>query len=642
MFINITMENWMRNKRLFQLTSGPRGKYVYHRSPSGRKVTRNVPNSVITKNDAMRYLMATPRPAPTPGGQKFLVVGGRKIPHAPAQPPQALDCSSLSQLTGVKKIGSGRQGVIYAANRRPGYIIREIAIKVSPFDKSAERRGEVQPSQVEWDIQKVVQRVAGGGVLSAMKFVECKDFVPISNMNNINKIGKNIDPHRQAVLFMDRADGGSLNKWIEANAARLKDGDILKIINKVLITLHRIMKKYPEFRHNDLHLDNILMNKGSPQIADFGWSRIEKSGTNPAVNTALANGTAARYGIGPDTSSRYDMHLFLNELRRFMKKMGKFPGAVKFLEKYIPVGYREFSDVYTTEGRLKYGTPLPGLPNIRTILKDPEMKWQKGTPSPARKAPSPARKAPSPARKAPSPARKAPSPARKAPSPARKAPSPAKNFSNENLAKISPRSFMKLSPGSRARVAAIRKAAKARNNTRMKNVAKAKNNATAKRMPSPRRLEKPTTRISPRILRSAKFNRLVASFLNLSNSAPYQNRWNAARAKALSTLNNRVRAGKPAFSPSPVAPPAPRRPSPVAPPRRPSPVAPPARRSPAGVVKSAGSGRFKLTGPSGRLVYANGSTISMNFLKGLAASKGVGITGLRTKDAIARAIFNRK
>jgi hypothetical protein len=325
------------------------------------------------------------------------------------------------------------------------------------------------------------------------------------------------------------------------------------------------------------------------------------------------------------------MHLFLNELRRFMKKMGKFPGAVKFLEKYIPVGYREFSDVYTTEGRLKYGTPLPGLPNIRTILKDPEMKWQKGTPSPARKAPSPARKAPSPARKAPSPARKAPSPARKAPSPARKAPSPAKNFSNENLAKISPRSFMKLSPGSRARVAAIRKAAKARNNTRMKNVAKPKNNATAKRMPSPRRLEKPTTRISPRILRSAKFNRLVASFLNLSNSAPYQNRWNAARAKALSTLNNRVRAGKPAFSPSPVAPP-----------RRPSPVAPPARRSPAGVVKSAGSGRFKLTGPSGRLVYANGSTISMNFLKGLAASKGVGITGLRTKDAIARAIFNRK
>ena len=46
----------MRDKRMFQLSSGPRGKYVYHRSPSGRKVTRNVPNSVVTKNDAVRFL----------------------------------------------------------------------------------------------------------------------------------------------------------------------------------------------------------------------------------------------------------------------------------------------------------------------------------------------------------------------------------------------------------------------------------------------------------------------------------------------------------------------------------------------------------------------------------------------------------
>jgi hypothetical protein len=65
------------------------------------------------------------------------------------------------------------------------------------------------------------------------------------------------------------------------------------------------------------------------------------------------------------------------------------------------------------------------------------------------------------------------------------------------------------------------------------------------------------------------------------------------------------------------------------------------RRSPAGVIKSAGSGRFKVPGPSGRLVYADGSSVSMNFLKGLAARKGVNTKGLRSKDAIAKAIFNR-
>jgi hypothetical protein len=31
----------------------------------------------------------------------------------------------------------------------------------------------------------------------------------------------------------------------------------------------------------------------------------------------------------------------------------------------------------------------------------------------------------------------------------------------------------------------------------------------------------------------------------------------------------------------------------------------------------------------------------MNFLKGLAARKGVNTKGLRSKDAIAKAIFNR-
>jgi len=615
----------MRDPRKFQLTSGPRGKYVYHRSPSGRKVTRNVPNSVMTKNDAVRFLRESggrgAAHAPTPSGPKYIVIGGVRRPVRPKLPNQPLDCGALRHLSGMRRIGSGRQGVIYAASRRPNYMIRDIAIKVSPFDRAADKRGEKQPSQVEWDIQKVVQRVAWGGVVSAMQFSECRDFVAPKNMNNINKIGKNIDPHRQAVLFMELADGGTLSKWVLSKPG-LKDEDLLKIINKVLITLHRILKKYPEFRHNDLHLDNILMFKGVPKIADLGWSRLEKMGTNPAVNTALANGIATRYGIGPDTSSRYDMHLFLNELRRLITKLGKFPKTRAFLEKYIPMGYREFSDTYTTDGRLKYGMPFPGLPNIRTILKDSEMKWNRGSPSPVTKA------------------NNVPKAVNR-----RQTPSPRKNFENKNFLEMTPRTFMKLSPATRARAAAIRKAAKNKGVTAVKPKNKPKNNATAKRAPSPRRLEGPRVRISPRVLRSNKFNRLVTSFLNLNSSEPYQNRWNAARAKAMNAVTKRLQGGKPAFSPSPVrvtpapAPSAPR-------PRLPSPLSPlgppPVRRSPSGVVKSAGSGRFKVAGPSGRLVYADGSTVTMNYLRNLASRKGVNAKGLRTKESIARAIFNRR
>lgn len=205
---------------------------------------------------------------------------------------------------------------------------------------------------------------------------------------------------------------------------------------------------------------------------------------------------------------------------------------------------------------------------------------------------------------------------------------------------------MKLSPATRARAAAIRKAAKNKGVVTAKPKNKPRNNATAKREPSPRRLEGPRVRISPRVLRSNKFNRLVTSFLNLNGSEPYQNRWNAARTKAMNAVIKRLQAGKAAFSPSPARPAPP--PVPSAPrPRLPSPLSPlgpppPPRRSPSGVVRSAGSGRYKVAGPSGRLVYADGSTVTMNYLRNLASRKGVNTKGLRTKESIARAIFNRK
>jgi serine/threonine protein kinase len=523
--------------------------------------------------------------------------------------------------------------VIYAANRRRNFFVRDIAIKVSPFDKSSERRGEKQPAQVEYDIQEAVRKVAWGGVILPLKFVECKDFVSVTDMNNINNKTKNIDPHHQYVLFMERADGGSLRDWIRANLDKLTDADLLKMIRKVLMTLDRILTTYPEFRHNDLYLDNILMHKGEPKLADFGWSRLKKTGTNPAVNTALANGIATRFGIGPDTSSRYDMHLFLNELRRFITRLGKFPVTRAFLEKSIPVGYREFSDTYTVDGRLKYGVQLPGLPNIKKILEDKAMTGRVSPPK--AKSASPPRPAPTPR-----------------PAPKVKSASPRKNYTNEEFIGMTPRQFLKLSPATRARAAAVRRANKGKGPAQPnKPRANSATNATAKRRASPRRAPARATggaRISPRTLRSNKFNRFAASLLNTNSSSPYQSRWNAARAKAIKAVEARLNAGKPAFSPSPMRRlPSPLSPlSPARPPRLPSPLSPlgppPARRSPSGVVKSAGSGRYKVTGPSGRLVYANGSAVSMDFIKALASRKGVNTKGLRSKEAIARAIFNRK
>lgn len=621
----------MRDPRLFQLRPGPGGgKVVYHRSPSGRKATRNVPNTVVTKRNAVRFLQETggrglPRGQTTGPRTKFLVGPNGTRTALPARLPNlALDCRSLSHLKGFRKIGSGRQGVIYAAEMRPNYLTKEIAIKVAPYDKAAERRGEAQPAQIEYNIHRAAQIVAWGGVVRLLNVVQnCHDFAPPSDMSAINSVG-NRDVHRQAVIFMERADGGTMKQWIRD--PKRTDKQVLDAIATILLTLQLIHKAHPEFRHDDLHLDNILMFKDAPKIADFGWARIKKTGTNPAVNTALENGTAARYGIGPDTDARYDSHLFLNEVRRQITA-AKFPRTWQFLNRAVPVGYREFRDTYTVDGRLKYGIAFPGLPTVDQLMKDPVMKSSSNglkrvkTPSPPKPPPIARVASRSPPRPAPVKKRSA---------------SPRKTYTNADFLAMSPRRFLALSPATRARAAAVRKANKVAVPRVMNLSVKPRaNNATAKRLPSPKRAPvKAGVRISPGTLRSSKFNRLVTSLLNMNNSAPFQNRWNAARNKAIKAVEARLVAGKAAFSPSPVR--APRLPSPL------SPIGPrPVRRSPTGVVRSAGSGRFKVAGPSGRLVYADGSAVSMNFLKNLASRKGVNTKGLRSKEAIARAIFNR-
>jgi len=623
----------MRDPRRFQLNPVPGGgKVVYHRSPSGRKVTRNVPNTILTKRNAVRFLQETggrgqPRARGATAGTArpmFIVrKNGTRIPVKPALPPLALDCGALKHLKGFRKIGAGRQGVIYAAEMRPNYMTPEVAIKVAPFDKSAERRREPQPALIEYNIHRVAQIVAWGGVVRLMSTLQnCTDFAPPGDMSNINSAG-NRDVHRQAVIFMERADGGTMKQWLRD--PKRTDKEVLDAIHTILVTLHRILKTHPEFRHNDLHLDNILMFKKVPKIADFGWARIKKTGTNPAVNTALANGTAGRFGIGPDTDARYDSHLFLNEIRRHITA-AKFPRAWQFLSRAVPVGYREFRDTYTIDGRLKYGTTFPDLPTLDQLLKDPIMKVATNTLN-RRKTPSPPRPPPA----ATSPARP-PRPAPKA-----RSLSPKKNYTNEEFLTMTPRQFLKLSPATRARAAVVRRKNKVAVPRVINAPVPAVNNATAKRRPSPKRAPtKPTVRISPRVLRSNKFNRLVTSLLNSNASRPYQNRRNTAWVKALKIIEERVATGKAPFSPSPV-----RLPSPVSPIGPPPVRRSPPRRSPAGVIKSAGSGRFKVPGPSGRLVYADGSSVSMNFLKGLAARKGVNTKGLRSKDAIAKAIFNR-
>ena len=202
---------------------------------------------------------------------------------------------------------------------------------------------------------------------------------------------------------------------------------------------------------------------------------------------------------------------------------------------------------------------------------------------------------------------------------------------------------MKLSPASKAKVMAARRAKAGAPKGKVMAVPTVANAITARKKASPRKrinTAAQNVRISPRVLRTNKFNKLRVRMLP-NNNRPYNNRWAEARVKAIAAIENRLRRGLPMFTPSPPKP----LPSPL------SPLGPPPKR--ASPPKRAAGGqaaknlkmrmnvnRVKLLGNGGRVVYANGSATSMEYLKGLAAKYGVSTKGLRSKADIAKAIFS--
>lgn len=268
----------------------------------------------------------------------------------------------------LRPIGKGRQGVVFVVSESSNGS-NPFAMKVVPFDLAAQKRKEVQPSIVEFRNQKAAASAAPGGVVKVMKLRRCDNFVNSSLINMPNV--QNHNRTKQAIMYMEYCAGGDLLNWFKKQR-NLNDTIMQRIISSILKTLYRIQKVYPYFRHNDLHLANVFVAKRGFLIGDFGWSRIKRNGTNPAVNTANGTRTASYWGVGPSTDARYDSHLFLNSMLTWIKDHGskRFPKTVEFLNSAVPVGYRGDRGTYVNESRLIYGKQYPGLPTLATLLRN--------------------------------------------------------------------------------------------------------------------------------------------------------------------------------------------------------------------------------------------------------------------------------
>lgn len=178
------------------------------------------------------------------------------------------------------------------------------------------------------------------------------------------------------VLYFEYIDGKSLQEWIKTKPS---EASVKKVIGQLIQNLANIHKKYPKFRHHDLHSNNLLVlkTKGGfkPVIIDFGMSTMEGV-RNPIVTSGEL---ASSHGISSKSHIMYDAHFILNSMYYEFAPYSGYKQTKEFLRDVLPEEYRGPRGERWTESswgkyvdnyRMVMGAKH-NFPTYETILKHP-------------------------------------------------------------------------------------------------------------------------------------------------------------------------------------------------------------------------------------------------------------------------------
>lgn len=284
---------------------------------------------------------------------------------------------------GMAQLGSGVQGVAYLASTSANGK-QNVVIKVSPKDRLFPMNRQV--AETEYTIQKALYKIVPRHIPVPYKFLHCRNFISVSEFKNRNP--RIFDYNDQFVMYSEYAHGGSLKDWLHKMGRRITDADMARIIRQVISTLKKIHSRYPEFRHNDLHLGNIFVDDTGEfprlMIADFGLARLHARGSNPVVNS----GNHVNSGISNRTSVKYDVHYFLNCLDYEIRGM-RLPETKHFLDRMLPARLRGANTTNVKTYRLKNGVSNAAAPSFDKVLNDPFIRTANANNSPIRSVGSP-------------------------------------------------------------------------------------------------------------------------------------------------------------------------------------------------------------------------------------------------------------
>ena len=148
----------------------------------------------------------------------------------------------------------------------------------------------------------------------------------LNNTTGQGTIKRIRNSERVVVSYYEFFNGGSLFDWLDRHSSSLTEKDLRAVLFQIIYTLKVIYETVPSFRHNDIHLENILVKtedvskSGTTKYAnfnvpnrgifvglgDFGWGH-SKNHPNPRV----VSGMWKHQGIMPNKTIRMDLQFFL-------------------------------------------------------------------------------------------------------------------------------------------------------------------------------------------------------------------------------------------------------------------------------------------------------------------------------------------
>lgn len=269
------------------------------------------------------------------------------------KPPNFSVKKAIRTKVGTKKIGEGEYGEVFF-----GCVDKEckkdIAIKV-----------QTEPLGIEYKIGKLISKFGG---VNMYALESCK--------------GKHI-------MYSEYANSGALEEFINKHKNTLRPIHYRFMITQVLYNLYRIHKKYPSFRHGDLHAKNILVNTDTPTLQINTYKignmtlKVEDVGLNlmltdyglsstRVIKNPSIEGLDKEWGISQKSHPMYDVHLFLNAIFLVCSRIGSESAmeTIRFIDRILPDDYKGSNTSKIMNFRMRINVNHSNFPTFEKIFSD--------------------------------------------------------------------------------------------------------------------------------------------------------------------------------------------------------------------------------------------------------------------------------